>query len=91
MDIKQLRDNIDRIDGELVSLFAERMEITAEIAKYKTENSLPVFDEARELEVLNGVISTVPEHLEGYAITLYKTIFDVSRSYQETLKEQFSA
>ncbi len=85
MDIKQLRDNIDRIDSELIRLFAERMETAAEIAKYKSENSLPVFNAEREREVINNVTASVPEHLENYTKTLYQTLFNVSRSYQKKL------
>ena len=40
MDIKNLRDNIDRIDSELTKLFQERMETAAQIAKIKQEISL---------------------------------------------------
>lgn len=85
MDLKELRNEIDRIDGELTKLFAERMETAAEIAKYKHENNLPVFHREREREVLNKVTSNVPEEFEVYTKTLYQTIFDLSRSYQKRL------
>ena len=85
MDLKQLRDNIDRIDSELIKLFEERMETAAEIAKYKAENSLPVFNSEREREVLNSVTAKVPKHFENYTKTLYQTIFNLSRSYQKKL------
>ena len=85
MEISQLRANIDKIDGELTSLFQKRMETAAEIAKYKQENSLPVFDRERERDILNAVTAGVPEELQGYTKTLYQTIFDLSRSYQKKL------
>ena len=34
MDITQLREKIDNIDDQLVSLFTQRMEITRDIAAY---------------------------------------------------------
>lgn len=85
MDLKELRNEIDRIDGELTKLFAERMKTAAEIAKYKHENNLPVFHREREREVLNKVTASVPEEFEVYTKTLYQTIFDLSRSYQKRL------
>ncbi len=85
MDIKDLRDNIDRIDAELTKLFCERMETAAKIAEYKQENNLPVFNREREREVINKVTSSVPHELEGYTKTLYETLFNLSRSYQKKL------
>ncbi|MBR3818153.1 MAG: chorismate mutase [Clostridia bacterium] len=85
MEIKDLRDNIDRIDAELTKLFQERMETAAKIAEYKQENNLPVFNREREREVINKVTSSVPHELEGYTKTLYETLFNLSRSYQKKL------
>ena len=85
MDIKDLRNEIDRIDGELTKLFKERMETAAEIAKYKKENNMPVFNKEREREVLNSVTSGMPDELQGYTKTLYETIFNLSRSYQKRI------
>lgn len=85
MDIKELRNEIDRIDSELTALFKQRMEIAAGVAKYKKENALPVFDRERERAVLNSVTEKMPEELQVYTKTLYQTIFDLSRSYQKKL------
>ena len=85
MDIKDLRDNIDRIDAELTKLFQERMETAAKIAKFKQENSIPVFNREREREVINKVTSSVAPEFEGYTKILYETIFNLSRSYQKKL------
>ncbi len=85
MDLKELRNDIDRIDAELVKLFQERMEISAKVGKYKQENNLPVFNKERERAVLNSVTASVAPELEGYTKTLYETIFNVSRSYQKKI------
>lgn len=85
MDIKDLRNEIDRIDGELTRLFKERMETAAEIAKYKKENNIPVFNKEREREVMCKVTEDMPAELQGYTKTLYETIFNLSRSYQKRI------
>lgn len=85
MDIKDLRDEIDSIDKELTALFEKRMKTAAQIAKYKQENNLPVFNKERERAVLNSVTASVSPELEGYTKTLYETIFNLSRSYQKKL------
>lgn len=85
MDLKELRNTIDEIDSELTALFLKRMETAAQIAKYKADNSLPVFNSERERDVLNSVTSRVSPEFEDYTKTLYQTIFNLSRSYQKKL------
>jgi len=83
MDIHQLRKQINEIDAQLVRLFDERMHVALQIAKYKKENALPVFDPAREKEVLSRQAAAVAEELAPYVRTLYHTLFELSRSYQQ--------
>lgn len=85
MDIKDARNEIDKIDGELTDLFVKRMKLSKEIAAYKKENNLPVFDKTRERDILNKACDRAGSELENYIIILYTTLFDVSRSYQKQL------
>ena len=55
MDITELRQQIDTIDDQLVSLVGQRMEIAAQIAAYKRENNLPILVPGREREKLADV------------------------------------
>ena len=48
MELSDYRTQIDRIDAELLQLFAERMQTAAGIAAYKKEHALPVLDTGRE-------------------------------------------
>ena len=52
MDLSECRKEIDNIDKELVKLFEKRMNVAINVAKYKIENNLPIFNEAREVEVI---------------------------------------
>lgn len=85
MDLLELRNRIDEIDGELTKLFEERMETAALVGKYKQENNVPVFNRQREREVLNNATANVSEELQSYTKTLYQTIFELSRSYQKRI------
>lgn len=85
MDIKDARNEIDKIDGELTDLFVKRMKLSKEIAAYKKENNLPVFDKTRERDILNKACDRAGSELENYISILYTTLFDVSRSYQKQL------
>ena len=82
MDITQLRQEIDRVDSQLIALFEERMEISSQIADYKKENNLPIFDPTRERSKLADVASKVKPELSSSVKVLYSLLFELSRSYQ---------
>ena len=82
-DIQNLREEIDQIDTEIVRAFQRRMDVALDIAKYKQENGLPVFNPGREREVINRVAENCAPEMVMYAKLLYNTLFDVSRSYQQ--------
>jgi len=90
MDIQELRKQINEIDAELVKNFDARMKVALEIAKYKKENNLPVFDPARDRDVLNKQVAAVDEDMAMYVKLLYNTLFDLSRSYQQRYMTQKS-
>lgn len=88
MDIQELRSQMNEIDRQLVHSFDARMRVALEIAKYKKENGMPVFDPAREREVLNRQTAAVGEDMAMYVKLLYNTLFDISRSYQQRYMTQ---
>ena len=88
MDIQDYRKEIDRIDRELVALFVRRMEVSAGIAAYKQAHGLPVLDAAREQAKLQQVAELAPEQLRPDTAELYRTLFALSRGYQQRLQEE---
>lgn len=46
--LKSFRDELDGIDGQIVSLLSERFRVTREVGKFKKKNKLPPLDQARE-------------------------------------------
>lgn len=85
MNLDELRFEIDKIDSELVSLFSERMDVSAKVAEYKKEHNLPVYDPVREEKKLEDISSLLPEEKREYARRLYSLIFELSREEQERL------
>ena len=85
MDLTQCREKIDELDRQLVALFAERMETAAQVAAYKKEHGLPVLDAARERQKLRAVGVLAPEAFRDDTETLYRLMFELSRSYQHRL------
>ena len=47
MEIQEIRKRIDEADEQLVQAFAKRMRAASDIADYKREHGLPVWDPAR--------------------------------------------
>ena len=82
MELKDLRNQIDSIDNELVRLFTKRMEISAKVADYKKANNMPIHVPAREREILQEVAKKAGPDMDNYSRVLYSMIFELSRSYQ---------
>lgn len=90
MDINELREDINKINKEMLELFTKRMEISLDIAKYKQENNLSIMDSARERELILNVDKNAKEGLEIYSRMLFNTLMDLSRSYQYSCVNQAS-
>lgn len=90
MDISQLRNEIDKIDDELVKLFGQRMDIAAQIADFKKENNMPILVPAREREKLVDVAEKAGPEMANYTRVLYSMLFELSRSYQSKRNESTS-
>ena len=83
MDLKQLRDGIDEIDSEILSLFMKRMELCGEVADYKKEHKMPVFQGGREQEIIDRIKKlTANEKLENGTTALFTNIMDISKILQ---------
>ena len=46
-DLLKLRDEIDKIDNQIVSLYEERMKIAEDVARFKIRTGKKVFDKER--------------------------------------------
>ena len=79
-DLTKIRDEIDQIDTQIADLFNTRMQKSLEVAEYKKERKLPVFNNAREKDILHRISEQIGEPFDGYARVVFNTIFDVSKS-----------
>ena len=83
MDLKEIRNQIDQIDDQLVKLFVDRMGLSAKVAEYKKQNNLPIYVPAREREILQDVATKAGPEMANYTRVLYSMMFELSRSYQQ--------
>ena len=84
LDLEEIRSKIDQIDRKLIELIEERLEIVREVALYKKENNMKIFDRKREEEVIDKNLSNVKnEELKHYIEIILKDIMDSSKEYQK--------
>ena len=81
MDLKNIRNEIDEIDAQIVALFKKRMDCSVAVAESKKETHTPILNEKREEEVLSRVESLGGEYGK-YARLLYGNIMALSRELQ---------
>ena len=55
--IDEARVKINEIDKKMVELFEERMKAVLDVLEYKKQHNLPVFDEKREIELIEKNIN----------------------------------
>jgi chorismate mutase len=84
--IAALRDEIDRIDGELVRLLNRRAAQALEIGRLKSLLQMEIYQPAREEAVLRHVRSVNPGPLDGDAIArLFERIIDEARRLERVV------
>ncbi|GAB3067824.1 chorismate mutase [Salinicoccus sesuvii] len=80
---EKLRYKIDELDAELIALFEARMQVAENIAQYKIQNDIPVFDEAREEQVVcRNVERLQDQSLEIYADSFFRHLMALSKKRQ---------
>ncbi|MFW5632361.1 MAG: chorismate mutase, partial [Acetivibrio ethanolgignens] len=80
MDLTSLREQIDEIDAQIVSLYEKRMDVSRQVAEYKIETGNKVFDKAREEEKLRKVKSLTHNEFNSLGIEeLFEQIMSMRR------------
>ena len=85
-DLLKLRDEIDKIDNEIVALYEQRMKISEGVARFKIETGKKVFDREREVSKLNTLSAKATSDFTKVGIIeLFEHIMAVSRKKQYQL------
>lgn len=85
MELNEIRQKIDQLNGELLRLFEERMKLCAQVAEEKQKNGSDIFVPAREVEILNQVREKASPELADYAVSFFNGLMSLSRQYQAQL------
>ena len=82
-ELDKAREEIDACDREMARLFARRMAAVDRVAAYKKEAGLPVYDAAREAEVLEKNSAYLPDDTYRAEYRAFLTsLMALSRGYQ---------
>jgi len=83
IDLQELRKQLDGIDGQIVKLYEERMEVCKQVAEYKLGTGKPVFDKQREQEKIAAVKALTHSDFNSRGIEeLFEQIMSMSRKLQ---------
>lgn len=83
MDLLEIRDELDKLDAEIVRLYKRRMDLCADVAAFKIRTGKPVLDSAREQQKLDAVAALLPDDFDKKAVReLYQQMMTISRRLQ---------
>lgn len=85
MDLKLIRAEIDEIDEQLLRLFEKRTALACDVAKYKKENNMAVFQKDREQFILDKAADAVGDEMKNGVRLLFTTLMDISKCRQQQL------
>lgn len=81
-EIKLLRNEINKIDTELLKLLKQRIDISKKLGKIKKENGIPIFDPEREREIIDTYTENEDFLNKRYIEKFFQTLMDISKEVQ---------
>lgn len=89
LKIEDWRDEIDRLDEQLVKLLNARSQCAIELGRIKRELGLAIYSPDREREVITHVMGINPGPLDRDAVRrLFERIIDESRRIERVTVEK---
>lgn len=85
------RQEIDRIDKQLLPLFLERMGCVERVGALKQQVGAPVRNAAREQEIIDRISRQAGEELASSAAAFYQSIMAISRDREHAVMSEDSA
>lgn len=83
MDLDALRVEIDELDKQILESFHKRMDLCRNVALYKKENGMQIFQGDREKAIIDKVRSGSPDELKNATSALFTGIMDISKCLQQ--------
>ncbi len=82
--LDDIRNEIDKLDNELIKGLVERFSLVTEVVNYKMENNLEIEDSNREEEILKKIEEKIDDvELIQRINEIYLCLFNQSKLYQK--------
>ncbi|WP_138753157.1 chorismate mutase [Paenibacillus sinopodophylli] len=91
--LDELRQGIDQLDHEMITLLARRFQLTEEVGIYKATHKLAAQDAGREREQFEKIknLAASRDMNEEYAAVIYRCIMDLVIDRHKEIKHEQSA
>ncbi len=85
-ELDALREEIRKIDKDMVVLFEDRLKLSREIAKCKMKANIPIYDAEREEKNIEELSALLQETVNRpYFVKWYHLMMDFSKKVQKGL------
>ena len=81
-DLKEIRNQINKIDEEIINLLKKRFDLSKKVRAYKISHNKKIYDPKREREILKKIKEESPEYGE-YFLLIFQEIMDQSKNLQK--------
>ncbi len=82
-DLSLVREDIDKVDREIIDLLEKRMGLALEVAEYKNSTGKPIYDKQREDEKIDKIRGMASTEFNAEALAeIFLQIMSISRRYQ---------
>ena len=83
MGLDILREQLDLIDEQILSLLSERAKVVMKVADFKRHHNMPVYIPEREASIIERLRTINPGPLPGDAIQhIYQTVLEEMRKFE---------
>ncbi len=92
LNLNVFRNKLDEIDEELVKLLVKRLNVSKEIAVYKSQQDIAVRDKGREKEIISNRIKDIEDiDISNEVEEVLQSILASSRSIQTKTIEKINS
>ena len=88
MDLNEIRQEIDKIDSQLIELLEKRMDCTKAVGEYKLKNNIPILDTKRQQLIQGGTVLFGLEYMPISQLDLIGLIYLDCNDLIEVLDEE---
>ena len=84
LDLEALRRDIDAVDQQILKLLHARVRLVMQVGEYKRERGIPVYDPARERQLLERLSRAAEPPLDADTVRrVFERLVDESRRIEQ--------